>query len=64
VPASKVLPHDLDKPFLYGPHFVHGGIAMLNQEMAFLKLLPKCGSTESSRKSLCTVALIFTFTGK
>ena len=23
---------DLDKPFLYGPQFVHGGIVMLKQE--------------------------------
>ena len=26
---------DLDKPFLYGPRFVHGGIVMLKQERAF-----------------------------
>ena len=31
---------DLDKSFLYEPHFVHGGIVMLKQERAFLKLLP------------------------
>ena len=30
---------DLDKPFLYGPRFVHRGI-MLKQERAFPKLLP------------------------
>ena len=30
---------DLDKPFLYGPHLVYGGIVMLKQEKAFLKLL-------------------------
>ena len=33
------VPTDLDKPFLYRPHFVHGGIDMLKQEMAFPKLL-------------------------
>ena len=32
---------DLDKPFLCGPHFVHGGIVMLKQERAFPKLLPQ-----------------------
>ena len=32
---------DLDKPFLYGPCFVHGGIVMLKQERAFPKLLPQ-----------------------
>ena len=32
---------DLDKPFLYGPHFVHRSIVMLKQERAFPKLLPK-----------------------
>ena len=32
---------NLDKPFRYGPRFVHGGIAMLKQERAFPKLLPK-----------------------
>jgi hypothetical protein len=32
---------DLDKPFLYGPRFVHGGIVMLKQETAFLKLFPQ-----------------------
>jgi hypothetical protein len=31
---------DLDKPFLYGPRFVQGGIVMLKQERAFPKLLP------------------------
>jgi hypothetical protein len=30
---------DLDKPFMYGPGFVHGGIVMLKQERAFPKLL-------------------------
>ena len=29
---------DLEKPLLYGPHFVHGGIVLLKQEMAFPKL--------------------------
>ena len=28
-----------DKSFLYGYHFVHGGIVMLKQERAFPKLL-------------------------
>jgi hypothetical protein len=28
-----------DKPFLYGPRFVHGGIVMLKQERAFPNLL-------------------------
>ena len=32
---------DLNKPFLYGPCFVHEGIVMLKQERAFPKLLPK-----------------------
>ena len=32
---------DLDKPLLYGPRFVHGGIVMLKQERAFLKLMPQ-----------------------
>ena len=32
---------DLDKPFLYGPRFVHGGIVMLKQKRAFPKLLPQ-----------------------
>ena len=32
---------DLDKQFLYGPCFVHGGIVMLEQERAFPKLLPQ-----------------------
>jgi hypothetical protein len=27
---------DLDKPFLYGSHFVHGGVVMLKKERAFL----------------------------
>ena len=30
--------NDLDKPFLYGPSFVQGGIVMLKQERAF----PNC----------------------
>ena len=35
---------DLDKPFLYGPCFMHGVIVMLKQERVFPKLLPKlCG---------------------
>ena len=32
---------DLDKPFLYEPCFVHGGIVMLKQERAFSKLFPQ-----------------------
>ena len=32
---------DLYKPFLYGPHFVHGDIVTLKQERAFPKLLPQ-----------------------
>ena len=36
---------DYDKPLLYGPRFVNGGILMLKQERAFHKV----GSTESSR---------------
>jgi hypothetical protein len=31
----------IDKPFLYGPCFVHGGIVVLKQERAFPKLLPQ-----------------------
>ena len=33
---------DLNKPFLYGPRFVHWGIVMLKQERAFPILLPQC----------------------
>uniref|UniRef100_A0A674DXE6 Signal transducing adaptor molecule (SH3 domain and ITAM motif) 2 n=1 Tax=Salmo trutta TaxID=8032 RepID=A0A674DXE6_SALTR len=54
---------DLDKPFLYGPRFVHGGVVLLKQEMAFPKLLPQVGSTESSRMALYAVTLRFPFTG-
>ena len=50
---------NLDKPFLHVPHFVHGGIVMLKQERAFLKV----GSTESFRMSLYAVAFRFPFTG-
>jgi hypothetical protein len=32
---------EFDKPFLYGPRFVHGGIVKLKQERAFSKLLPQ-----------------------
>ena len=32
---------DLDKPFLYVPHFLHGGIFRLKQERDFPKLLPQ-----------------------
>ena len=32
---------NLDKPFLYGPHFLHSGNVMMKQEKAFPKLLPK-----------------------
>ena len=32
---------DLDKPFLYGPRFVHEGIVMRKQLRAFPKLLPQ-----------------------
>ena len=32
---------DLDKPILYGPHFVHGVIVKLKQERAFPKLATK-----------------------
>jgi hypothetical protein len=31
----------LDKPFLYGPCFIHGVIVMLKHESAFPKLLPQ-----------------------
>ena len=31
----------LDKPFLYGQRFIHGGIVMLKQERAFHNLLPQ-----------------------
>jgi hypothetical protein len=47
---------DLDKTFLYGPCFVHGGIVMLKLERAF-------PSTGSSRMPLYAVALRFPFTG-
>ncbi len=33
----------LGKPFLYGPGFEHGGIVVLNQKRAFIKLLPQSG---------------------
>ena len=32
---------DLDKPFMYGPCFIHSGIVMLRQQRAFPKLLPQ-----------------------
>ena len=35
----KFFHNDLNKPLLYGPRFVHGGIVMLKQERAFPKLL-------------------------
>uniref|UniRef100_UPI00358F17FE guanylyl cyclase-activating protein 1 n=1 Tax=Myxine glutinosa TaxID=7769 RepID=UPI00358F17FE len=37
----KLFHTDLDKPFLYGPRFVHGAIVMLKQERAFHNLLPQ-----------------------
>jgi hypothetical protein len=37
----KLFHTDLDKQFLYGPRFVHGGIVMLKQERAFPKPLPQ-----------------------
>jgi hypothetical protein len=53
---------DLDKPFLYGPRFVHRGIVMLNQEIAFPKLLPQSWKhRKSSRMSLYAAALRFPF---
>ena len=39
---------DLDKPFLYGPRFVHG-IVILKQERAFPNCCYKVVSTELSR---------------
>ena len=39
----------LDKPFLYGPRFVHRVIVMLKQERAFPKLLHQVRITQSSR---------------
>jgi hypothetical protein len=39
--AVKFFHTDLDKPFLYGPHFMDRGIVMLKQERAFPKLLPQ-----------------------
>ena len=36
---------DLNKPFLYGPHFVHVGIVMLKQD----RDVAKVGGTVSSR---------------
>ena len=47
---------DLDKPFLHGPHFVHGEIVMLKEERAFPNCCHNVGSTESSRMSLYAVA--------
>jgi hypothetical protein len=38
---AKFFHTDLDKPFLYGPCFVHGGIVRLKQERAWPKLLPQ-----------------------
>jgi hypothetical protein len=52
---------DFDKPFLYGPHFLHRGIVM--QERASPSCCHKFGSTESSRMSLYTVVFRFPFTG-
>ena len=34
---------DLDKPFLYGPCFVHRGIVMLKQKKAFSNCCHKVG---------------------
>ena len=52
---------DLNKPFMYGPGFVHGDIVMLKQER------PNCchtvGSTGSSRMLLYAVALRYPFSG-
>jgi hypothetical protein len=53
---------DLDKPFLHGPRFVHGGI-MLKQQRAFPNCCHKVGSAESSRISLYAVELRFPFSG-
>ena len=53
---------ELDKPFLYGHCFVHGGIVMLKQERAFPQTVAKVRSTESSRMSY-VIALRFPFTG-
>ena len=39
--SVKFFHNNLDKPFLYGPHFVHQGIVMLKQERAFPKPLPQ-----------------------
>ena len=47
----------LDKPFLYGPRFVRGGIVMLKLEKASANCCHKVGSTESSRMLLYAVAL-------
>uniref|UniRef100_A0A4W5PS16 Uncharacterized protein n=1 Tax=Hucho hucho TaxID=62062 RepID=A0A4W5PS16_9TELE len=38
---AKFFNTNLDKPFLYGPRFVHRGIVMLKQERAFPKMLPQ-----------------------
>ena len=38
----KLLNTNLNKLFLYGPRFVHGGIVTMKQERAFPKLMPQC----------------------
>ena len=37
---------DLNKPLLYGPHFVHRGIVMLKQERAFSPNVIVCCSVK------------------
>jgi hypothetical protein len=39
---------DLDKPFLYGPRFVHGGLPCWNRKGPSSKCCHKAGSTESA----------------
>ena len=50
---------DLNKPFLYGPRFVHGGVVMLNRKRPSQNCFHKVGSAELSIMSLYAGALRF-----
>jgi hypothetical protein len=53
---------DLDKLFMYGPHFVHGGIVMLKQERPSPNGCHKVGSIALFRMFLYAVALTIPLT--
>ena len=57
--SAKFFHTNLDKPFLYGPRFLHRGNVIMKQESA--NSCHKVGSTEWSRMSLYAVALRFPF---